>query len=634
MNNLDIAIANLQKSKLLTKMIIVIMSLLWSSTYVYFNILLSSIRNEIIRFNNLQVIEAIFLIGIACISIFLIICTIFIFAYMNKYKYENQKKEYGIYLLNGISLKKINKIALFENLIIAIITIIITFLFSIIFVQITTLIANQFAIYDIKIKANYSLTLLVTIFVFILIFHLVVVLLFMFKNKKNDLEMALTDNNPKDKVIEIGVKETIYTLICSILILICTTSLSRTFYINYQIDILITLLLALFGMGLFITSTLRGFYLFIPKSYYNKGFNSIIIGKIRYILNENASFLVISMFFIGSAIGVITISNIYLETMNESMVYDDFILNSKEGFTDEQVEQFTRLIEDNSGKVSKLQVYKIGHNVEEMKDFESQINILKLSEVNRYLQSRDENPLDLSGHQIGLASNMGKDSNITGVVVGEQTLTVTNYYKYNDPCLSMIFPDEYLDEVIHQENVSLNRTNYLMIGNVPDSFEIKLSNQLKSIYEQTEYQNIGFFNRYQIIKNDFIVETTISLISIVIAIILLLVIISIFALKLYIDAYDSQDDYTKLRELGMTEKELNKMIRLTINTMLYYPVLVALIAWNFGFAWLVGIVSIPINLDDLYTNAYKEIITIITGYVLYSFLIKHYYKLTLINKYK
>lgn len=621
MTNFKIAKANLITNKSITKITIIVMSILWSCLYIYLNAVTNKYVLQVFNIEEPNAIQILFKIGIIAITIFLGVCIIFIFSYINKYNLKQRTKQFSLYVLNGLSYRQINTIIIIENTIMAIVTLSTVCVLSIFLAFITTLFTNQFSVYDIVIENDINGYLLITVLGLVVISYLLAALSFIIKIAKQKLDQGFKRESIAHRQIKSNGRQISVEFICSIILLICSTLLTRHFYINFEFDFMVIILFAVVGVIIFISTTIYGLRLLIPQKYYKRSFNAVVFSKVNQLLADNVLFIIISMFFIGSAIGIITMSQVYLDAKSSTVPTIQYSYQSTEQFDSDFKQSVSTIIEDYGGTTINLTEYFL---VEKLGD-EGETglaNVYKLSDLNNYLTSIGESNVTISSGNVLVLAGAYTDQQQTAITVGNDKYPVESYYTIPGQSSYYIFDDQLLN------NTQLDVMSYHLLASVEASKEVEVSNKLQQQYEKNSYADRGikFINKYQVVKTQFITSVTIGLISIIIAIILLLVIISIFAVKLLIDARDMKSEYRKLHELGMNNKELNKMISTLTNILILYPLIVAIVVWKIGFDFFIGILYIPIDVISVYSFAYQIVVAIIVLYLIYGLLIKHEYK--------
>ena len=282
---------------------------------------------------------------IAVIFVSLIVSFVlgFLINYMVKFIFKRRSREFGLYLLLGISKKDITKMFIIENLILGFISLIISFFVGILLSTIiSSIILNIFnAPYMVKLPTNYLEPFLLSLGYFILI-YLVVLLLIKRRIKRlkiHDL-LYLDSFNEKNNLTK---KKSITTFIISLIFIILGLIIFNNEFKGIGIEpntllVLLSIIMLIVGIYLFISSfsdTILTFFLKHKKLKYNKN-NLFIIrqfnAKIKTMkLSLGTLSLLITLTLVALTFSLM-FNEIFEIQIDTSSPYDVTVIDDEENF--------------------------------------------------------------------------------------------------------------------------------------------------------------------------------------------------------------------------------------------------------------------------------------------------------------
>ena len=209
---------------------------------------------------------------IAMIFVSLIVCFVlgFLINYMIKFIFKRRSKEFGLYLLLGISKKDISLMFILENLILGFISLVLSFFVGILLSTIiSSIILNIFnAPYLVKLPTDYLVPILLSLGYFLLI-YLVVLLLTKRRIKRlkiHDL-LYLDSRNEKSKVTK---KKSLVTFIISLILVMGGLLIFNNEFKGVGIEpdtllVILSIIMLIGGIYLFISSFAEFLLAFVLK---------------------------------------------------------------------------------------------------------------------------------------------------------------------------------------------------------------------------------------------------------------------------------------------------------------------------------------------------------------------------------
>ena len=282
---------------------------------------------------------------IAMIFVSLIVCFVlgFLINYMIKFIFKRRSREFGLYLLLGISKKDISLMFILENLILGFISLILSFFIGILLSTIiSSIILNIFnAPYLVKLSTDYLIPILLSLGYFLLIY---LVVLFLTKRRIKRLKiydlLYLESHNEKSKVTK---KKSIITFIISLIFVIGGLFIFNNEFKGVGIEpntllVLLSIIMLIIGIYLFISSFANFLLSFILKHKtlkYNKD-NLFVIrqfnAKVKTMKKSLGTLSLLITLTLVSLTFSLMFNEIFELQMDMSSPYDVAIIDDEEDF--------------------------------------------------------------------------------------------------------------------------------------------------------------------------------------------------------------------------------------------------------------------------------------------------------------
>ena len=358
---------------------------------------------------------------IAVVFVSLIVCFVigFLINYMIKFIFKRRSKEFGLYLLLGISKKDISLMFILENLILGFISLILSFFVGILLSTIiSSIILNIFnAPYAVKLPTDYLVPFLLSLGYFLLIY---LVVLFLTKRRIKRLKihdlLYLDSFNEKSKSTK---KKSVVSFIISLILIVGGLLIFNNEFKAVGIEpdtllVLLSIIMLIVGIYLFISSFaefLLSFVLKRKKIKYNKDnlfvirqFNTKVktmkksLGTLSLLITLTLVSLTFSLMFNEIFDIQLDMSAPYdVTVIDDEENFDKYINHIKKDYEIEEVFTYHEYFND---------VNYINDNLSyDYKGWRGTDTYLRLSDYNKLLELKGRDPITLKSNQYYIHSS-------------------------------------------------------------------------------------------------------------------------------------------------------------------------------------------------------------------------------------
>ncbi|MCY6484148.1 FtsX-like permease family protein [Clostridium aestuarii] len=533
------------------------------------------------------------------------IITIFFVMYFLKMFIKSKKKDFGIFLILGMNKKQIRKILFIENMVIGVLSIIIGIIFGVVFLKFfIVIISNILEIEELKLYFSMRV-ILKTVFRYLILFCMIPV--FIGRTIKINNIIDLIDYKKEENLkLEVSLIKSVI----SIAVIIAGYILVFTSNINNILSIRLLIILMVFVLGnyLFFNYIVNYIiYLFskIKKIYLNK-MNFLFLSDLKYRVYDN-----ITMLFIVTILLAVSFTSIGSAYIQKSVLKRDAVKNSPFSLNYlvndySNYAQDERFIDDilkaNNLKYNKIELHVIQLN-KEQNEKKQEINFIKQSEYNNavsiikrkmvnlkkgevVLVPRYEDILQSEKNLIGKKLNSFEDDNfiIKSNVEGCITLKGVLQNTY-------ILSNEEFDRIYDKYD------KRLFIGYEIDNWEKidKITKKIKYKYQKND-KNINDYLtfRVELYNSEKTINNILVYLIVFVGSILYLSAVSFMNYKFYIEIKQEQNKYDNMINLGLTFRELKKIISREMMVIFFVPYIIATIDAIFAYRILYIVYEIPI----------------------------------------
>ncbi|MCQ6533636.1 FtsX-like permease family protein [Bacillus mycoides] len=546
--------------------------------------------------------------AISNVSVFVSVILGGLILYANNFLIKKRKKELGIYMTLGMGRRNISRILVTETFLVGVISLVSGLIIGIGVSQgLSTFALKLFDLPINKYKFAISTGAIGKSVLYFGIMFLLVMLFNVYVVSKYKIIDLLTAGRKSEDV------KFRNPFIYVITFIMCVASLGYAYVTVLKIGLnftnpmlVVSIILGILGTLLFFFS-LSGFILYVVKKnkkVYFKGLNIFIIKQINSKVNTNfisMSVICLMLFLTMVALSTgISFNRMMDATTKEITPFDASITleNKDESYTIEEVLNKANFKISNNEKYVSYNVYRTGMEVvdfvPEGKDYNNDIDFIKVSDYNKILNLKGEKEITLNNNEILLLSNESRLANSTNerlknsnkVNIKEKEYLVKNAkviqenlytYDVRTNYFTIVINDEFLSGYKITESV-LN-VNYLD-GN-REEYNKKYDNVARGFYDENgpklNINRIAGKSKDEVCAGSKGLKTIVLFIGIYIGIVFLITSMAVLALQQLSEASDSIDRYKSLKRIGSNGTMIDKTI--FIQTFVYFslPVFLAII---------------------------------------------------------
>ncbi|PGC92557.1 FtsX-like permease family protein [Bacillus toyonensis] len=547
---------------------------------------------------------------------------------------KTRKKEFGILMMQGMSMRQLKKLLLIENMLIGLGSICIGIFIGLIFSKLVLLISASVLMisnglpFYIPVKA-----VLLTLITFLFLFLIVSLVTFKMIKVTELVELIQAEEKPKP--------EPKFSILLSLLSLISIgygyTSVFRFIPSINFITLGMGVLLVIIGTY-FLYTQYSVYILYLAKrreSFFLKRTNILTFSELIYRMKDNAT-----MFFIVSIISAVAFTAIGTTAAlgNRNLVW----MTNPYTFLYESSENNKLVDEHLSIIIKHLSDANIPYRMasSSSKFTESNVNVLKLSEYNELTRAlgyqqetieKEDEILLIPGRvsQKQEFKNGDYKKNIE-VIQGDWTKTFRVKKTVGDLVLphdsSSIYiavQDHVYDEIPLTSNPKDENIQHRTYGFVVDDWikTKEISNQLKSIFDKDLRDRDFYFEALTLNlleakqKNGLLLMA-----SVLVGIVFFTFAASFIYFRLYTDLDRDQQQYKMISKMGLSKRELKKVVTRQLVLMFFLPIIIAVIHTVVAYTALQQLVSFSILNSSIFI-----LISFICIQVLYFFITRWRY---------
>lgn len=614
-------------------------------------------------------------------SVFVAFILGFLIIYASRFLIKRRNKEFGIYMLLGMSKRKISMILFFETILIGIISLAVGLGLGVLLSQLMSmLVANMFEADMTKYEFIFSQDACIKTLIYFGIMY-VIVMLFNAINVGKCKLIDLIQTSKKSETIKLK-----NPLLCTVVFILSAIALGYAYYmvtggINETIktpeDILKPIVIGAIST-FFIFWSLSGLILKIVmsmKNLYVKGLNAFTFRQVSSKINTTVFSMTIISLMLFVTICVLSSSLSLKNSMTANLdelapadiqltisVKDDDWLD--QGYNEKQIENsklgvrktleafdfniddyFKEYVEYNSYRMEDFTFAdSLGDSLEYVKNNNTSMipynmpeEIIKLSDYNKIAKIYNNEEYTLNQDEYMIIADYDSMIAIRDIALEKgQELTIFGHKlkpKYNeckDGFIEMasnhinsgviVVPDEIVDE------------QYLAFNSIIGNYYTDDLDEQREIKEQildlvknplsAEYCLPTVNSRVDISEASIGLGALVTFLGLYLGIVFLIASVAILALKELTESTDNKERYKMLRKLGADEKMINKSLFRQIAIFFMFPLLIAIIHSIFGIKFCSYIISTFGNeqlLNSIIMTA-VFIVVIYGGYFLITYL--------------
>ena len=618
---------------------------------------------------------------LSAVSVFVAFILGFLIIYASRFLIKRRNKEFGIYMLLGMSKRKISMVLFFETILIGIISLAVGLGLGVLLSQLMSmLVANMFEADMTRYEFIFSQDACIKTLIYFGIMY-VIVMLFNAINVGKCKLIDLIQTSKKSETIKLK-----NPLLCTVVFILSVVALGYAYYmvtggINETIktpeDILKPIVIGAIST-FFIFWSLSGLILKIVmsmKNLYVKGLNAFTFRQVSSKINTTVFSMTIISLMLFVTICVLSSSLSLKNSMTANLdelapadiqltisVKDDDWLD--QGYNEKQIENsklgvrktleafdfniddyFKEYVEYNSYRMEDFTFAdSLGDSLEYVKNNNTSMipynmpeEIIKLSDYNKIARIYNNEEYTLNQDEYIIIADYDSMIAIRDIALEKgQELTIfgqklkPKYNECKDGFIEMasnhinsgviVVPDEIVDE------------QYLAFNSIIGNYYTDDLDEQREIKEQIldlvknplseEYCLPTVNSRVDISEASIGLGALVTFLGLYLGIVFLIASVAILALKELTESTDNKERYKMLRKLGADEKMINKSLFRQIAIFFMFPLLIAIIHSIFGIKFCSYIISTFGNeqlLNSIIMTA-VFIVVIYGGYFLITYL--------------
>ena len=574
-------------------------------------------------------------------SVFVAFILGFLIIYASRFLIKRRNKEFGIYMLLGISKRKISMILFFETILIGIISLAVGLGLGILLSQLMSmLVANMFEADMTKYQFIFSSDACIKTLIYFGIMY-VIVMLFNAINVGKCKLIDLIQTSRKSETVKMKNR-----LFCVIVFILAAIALGYAYYmvtagikesIKTPQDIIKPIVIGTISTFLIFWS-LSGLILkavMSMKNLYVKGLNAFTFRQVSSKINTTVfSMTIISlMLFVTICVlsSALSLKNSMAANLDElapadiqltiSVKDDDWL---DQGYNEKQIENsklgvrktleafdfniddyFKEYVEYNLYTTSSLTLGDtLGSKINTVKmmyksliPYETPEQIIKISDYNRIAKLYGNKEYTLNENEYIIIADYDNMAQIRNVALkNNEKITVFNHelvpkfdecqYGFVEISSSHINSGIIVvpDDIVEEDNIAYNS----IIGNyyTDDLDEQKgIQEQIKNLVKNpisAEYCLPTINSKSDISEASIGIGALVTFLGLYLGIVFLIASVAILALKELTESTDNKERYKMLRKLGADEKMINRSLFRQIAIFFIFPLLIAIIHSIFG----------------------------------------------------
>lgn len=574
-------------------------------------------------------------------SVFVAFILGFLIIYASRFLIKRRNKEFGIYMLLGMSKRKISMILFFETILIGIISLAVGLGLGVLLSQLMSmLVANMFEADMTKYEFIFSSQACIKTIIYFGIMY-VIVMLFNTVNIGKCKLIDLIQTNKKSEKVKMK-----NPMLCTIVFIISAIALGYAYYmvtggINETIktpeDIFKPIVIGAVST-FFIFWSLSGLILKIVtsmKNLYVKGLNTFTFRQLSSKINTTVfSMTIISlMLFVTICVlsSALSLKNSMTANLDElapaDIQLEKRVLNEDwldQGYNEEQIKNSKLSIREILGKFDfnidsyleqsvEYNLYQteeltfgdtLGDNWETIKNTYTSLipynvadDIMTISDYNKVAKFYGNEEYTLNEDEYLIVADYDSMIEIRNVALKDnQEITVFGHTlkpKYNECQYGfvemasnhinsgiIIVPDDIVDD------------NYIVYNSIIGNYYTDSLDEQREIQEQIknlvnnpislEYNLPSINSKVDISEASIGIGALVTFLGLYLGIVFLIASVAILALKELTESTDNKERYNMLRKLGADEKMINKSLFRQIAIFFMFPLLIAIIHSIFG----------------------------------------------------
>ncbi len=620
MRSFDIALKNIKKSR--SDYSIYFFTLILGVTIFYmFNAVgTQGIMKEAMCSSNVAVDNFVTVIGMVSVAVAIIFGLLIIYA--NNFLIKRRKKEFGIYMLLGMSSSKVARILLYETCIVGVFSLVIGILLGIVASQCLSVIVAKMFVMDLSGFAfDISGQALVKTLLCFAGIYVVVFLLNKRSVRKNKLIDLLTASKKNEKEVIRNTSASLSLFIVSVIGLVYAWIRVGFYAENLTMKSFMVCVVIGFVCTFIFFRSAGGFLQKAGSScrkFYTKGLNSFVVRQFTAGVNSSSiSMAVISLLlflallFFSTGFSIRNYFNARLGNHTPVDITMDLFSLDPESF----FEEHGIPMEEWSSDYITIPIYKgeevtlrtlLGDHIEEasetfrMAEWDSMVGVMRLSDYNLIEDMYDRNRLEMTDDQYAFILDfdlMGSFAN--SALEDGNVLTVSGaslnpaYDHVISECVLMsgleanlgivVLPDRVIDS---PERTLKQVSNFIAADYVSEEAGEKTEAILSELYDDVYYTA-----KKEIRASSIGMTVIIVFVVLYLGIVFVISSAAIIGLKMLSDSIDSASNFKILKNIGASGFERKKALFTRVFSFFMFPLALAILDTVFGVRFVKGFMN-------------------------------------------
>ena len=567
-------------------------------------------------------------IVLSAVSVFVSFVLGFLIIYASRFLIKRRNKEFGIYLILGMSKKKVSLILFIETLLIGTISLIVGIIFGILVSQLMSIVvANMFEANMKKFIFTFSQSACIKTIIYFCIMYFIVMIFNTISINKCKL-IDLLNAKKKNESIKFKNKR-----LCTFIFILFSIVLGYTYYLvlsKYNFadfkEIIIPIILgsvSTFFIFWSLSGLLLNVFMTMKKTYY-KGLNSFILRQFSSKINTmvfSSTIICLMLFF---TICMLSSAYSIKESLNkgiEKYATADIQLYKKmnvdyNNLTSEEIiyqnKSIVDIYKENNIEIESMlanygvfNIYidnnftfekSLGQSAESIKEiypflgYDTKEYIMKVSEYNKVKHYFGNEELSLNKDEYIIVSNYNQSVDLRNIVLKDNaTIEIFGNKlkpKY-DKCIDGFVEISSMetnygifvvaDEIVDEKTLSIN----YLVGNYKIEVQDEIAKFEENLYISSEllptFVYVDGETKLNIKESSIGLSAMASFIGIYLGMVFLISSAAILALKELSECTDNKERFNMIRNLGADEKMINRALFKQTGIFFMFPLLIAVI---------------------------------------------------------
>ncbi|HGM3509067.1 TPA: FtsX-like permease family protein [Clostridioides difficile] len=532
-------------------------------------------------------------------------------------------KDFGVLMIIGMSNRQLKRLILIENLIIGFLAIISGILLGLSISKLFLLYLSKLFYMNLTEPYFPIKAILMTVISFMILFLITGPMSLKLLNKNSILELLVGTRKPK-KDIKTSKLFGITGVVCLILGYVMIL-FGNELKINggmYTTTLLITLGIFLF-FSQFTILILK--YLKNKEKFYKNKVNMLLISNLMYKLKDNTRLLFLITILLSATLVAFTTTSTLVSSQGESsknnfpMVYSYFSEHNNEKEY-EELQQIRNTIKGYDYKELSFPVLKYNREVLlSVKNYNKLSKELGLDKISSKLEKYEGVIIPSSNSKEHINSlKQLKNYNVKNVNIEIKKSTNKIIFPTGMFSKIIVINDDLYDDIKGEfSKMNFHGFDYI---NWQSSANITEKLKEKHFNLDREYNRSYFLTLPDMYLVELQQSKILQFMGIFIGVILFVGVFSFLYFRLYTDELEDNVKYKKLSKIGLSFKNMNKIVSIEIGTLFFIPYLIAIINSVISLLFLNKVLNNSFNLESL-----GILLVISTIYSLYFYLLKKIY---------